>query len=249
MTYRQDIPVAITCLTEYPADMENRGTIADITKWAETALPGEEPRARSVIVGCRKAGLFTKGGHGRNAPFMMLSDFPTAILAVLHPGQVTQVDEAVKRYWGLVLAGIEVDDPDRIGPTHFEPYETVTNEFLKPYLARFNLDLFERSNLIGALTALFASYAPHHDFILSDCVVLESLGDQVAVKIVLNGGYRNTIDGWRGAGPDHSRVTITFGKCGLGFGRAVRTTRALYADALNELSMMTPNLTKGGDQN
>lgn len=231
---------------EYSADMEKRGTIADITKWAETALPGEEPRARSVIVGCRKAGLFTKGGHGRNAPFMTLTDFPTAILAVLHPGQVTQVDEAVKRCWGLVLSNIEVDDPDRIQSTHFEPTQ-VTNEYLKPYLEQFKLDLVERSNLIGALTGLFMSYAPHHDFILSDCVVLESLGDQVAVKIVLNGGYRNTLDGWRGAGPEHSQVTLTFGECGLGFGRAVRTTRALYAEALNDLSQMTPNLTKGGD--
>jgi hypothetical protein len=61
----------------------------------------------------------------------------------------------------------------------------------------------------------------------------------------LNGGWRTSESGWRGEGPVHSAVTLTFGECSFGFGHSMRTTRTIYAKALNELSLMTPNLTKG----
>lgn len=235
-------------LLDYSADMKKHGTIADITRWAEESLPGEEARARSVIVGCRKAGLFTKGGHGRNAPFMKLTDFPTAILAVLHPGQVTQVSEAVELYWGLPLALAAVDDPERTGPVQFRPDELDGHDAIKPYWDRFNLALTGKTNLIGFLTGVFMDYAPHRDFNAADFVEIQTAGDDVAVRIVLHGGPRHTESGWRGTGPDHSSVEFVFGQLRVFGGRIVKTTRAIGADALNALSLMTPNLTKlGGD--
>lgn len=226
--------------------MNKRGTIADITRWAEQALPGDESRARSVIVGCRKAGLFSKGGHGRNAPFMTLTDFPTAILAILHPGQVTQVHNAVAAYWKLPLSVAEIDDPERPGPVQFLPEHLDGHDLIRPYFDRFKLPLTGKTNLIGTLTTLFMEYAPHQDFFLSDYVALETAGDAIAVRVGLHGGYKTTKAGYFGEGPDHSSLTLTFGDLSVSSARAVKTTRVIGAEALNLLSLMTPNLSKGG---
>lgn len=238
------LPVARSSLSVYSADMTKRGTIADITRWAEQSLPGEESRARSVIVGCRKADLFTKGGHGRNAPFMKLTDFPTAILAILHPGQVTQVHHAVAAYYILPLTMVEIDDPERSGPSQFLPEHLDGNELIRPYFDRFNLPLTGSTNVIGVLTCLFMEYAPHHDFDGTDFVEIQTAGDKVAVRIVLHGGPSHTIDGYPGSGPDNSALTLIFGDRMVSSARVVKTSRAIGADALNSLSLMAPNVTK-----
>lgn len=227
--------------------MNSNGTIADITKWAESVLPGEESRARSVIVGCRKADLFTKGGHGRNAPFMRLTDFATAILAVLHSGQVTQVQDAVPAYWTLPLTLAEIDDPDNVQPMQFLPEQLDGHDLIRPYFERFNVPLSGRANALSCLTVLFEYFAPHRDFNPADCIQLETAGKDVALRVVLHGGNRVTNDGWPGAGPDHSTLTLTFGAFNIFNLRVLKTTRTIYGDALNELSMMTPNLTKAAD--
>lgn len=227
--------------------MNKNGTIADITRWAETVLPGDEARARSVIVGCRKAGLFTKGGRGKSAPFMMVSDFPTAIFAVLHPGQVTQVGQAVERYWGLALTLAEIDDPERPQPVQFLPEQLDGHEEIRPYFSRFSLALEGRINAIACVSGLFVNYAPHCNFHGADQIELESVGEDVAIRVTLHGGNRATDQGWIGSGPDHSSLSLTFGNFRLFNRHAVRTTRTIYGEALNALSLMTPNLTKGGD--
>ena len=228
---------------EYLADMNKNGTISDITRWAEETLPGEDARARSVITLCRKAGLFTKGGRGRNAPMMMVTDFPTAMLAVLHPGLVTQVDEAVKGYWGLPFSMLTIDDPGRVGPVQIFPEDVQLNPEVLPYLSRFNLSLFERANLLSVLTTIFMDFAPHHDFHGGDFIELQTAGDRMAVQITL-GGNRVGADVWALEGPEHSTVTVTFGDINVFNLRAVKTTRTIYGDALNALSLMTPNLSK-----
>jgi hypothetical protein len=223
--------------------MNKAGTIADITKWAESVLPGDEARARSVIVGCRKANLFTKGGHGRNAPFMRLTDFATAILAVLHPGQVTHVHEAVIAYWALPLTLAEIDDPDR-NPAQFQPDHLEENEAIRPYFDRFNVSPMKRSNALIALTGLFDLFAPHRDFDPADYIQLETAGQDVTIRIVLHGGPRVKADGWPGSGPDHATLTLSYGALQAYGARTIKTTRTIYGDALNALSLMTPNLTK-----
>tara|TARA_R110002020_G_scaffold475274_2_gene709366 strand:- start:1412 stop:2110 length:699 start_codon:yes stop_codon:yes gene_type:complete len=232
--------------------MDTRGTLADLIEWAKSTLPGEETRAQTVITTCRKADLFTKGGRGRHAPFTKLTDFPTAILAVLHNGAATKSDEIVQRLWTLPLVLIKIDDPERIGPVEQEP-ENWDDENAGPYLKKFNLRLAlhgsnsRGDNLIGVLTSLFSDLAPHKDFHRADRINLETCGDRLAVEIVLNGGNRVTNEGWSGEGPDHSQVTLTFGDLAVSQARAIKTTRTIWADSLNELSMMAPNLTKVSD--
>lgn len=231
--------------------MKRHGTLADLIDWAKKTLPGEETRAQSAIATCRKADLFSKGGRGRHAPFVKLTDFPTAILAVLHNGAATKSDSIVQRLWSLPLVMITIDDPERIGPVENEP-ENWAVENAGPYLAKFNLKLGlhgsgYHDNVIGVLTALFSDLAPHKDFHRADRINLETCGDRLAIEIILNGGNRVTDDGWKGEGPDHSQVTLTFGDLAVSQSKAIKTTRTIWADALNELSLMTPNLTKGDD--
>lgn len=229
--------------------MDKRGTLADLIEWAKSTLPGEETRAQTAITTCRKADLFTKGGRGRHAPFTKLTDFPTAILAVLHNGAATKSDEVVQRLWALPLVLIKINDPERIGPVEQEPKGWDTKR-AGPYLSKFNLNLGlygadHGDNLIGVLTSLYADLAPHRDFHRADRINLESSGDKVAIEIILNGGNRVTDEGWAGEGPDHSQVTLTFGDMAVSQAKAIKTTRTIWADALNDLSLMAPNLTKG----
>ena len=228
--------------------MDTRGTLADLIEWAKSTLPGEETRAQTAITTCRKADLFTKGGRGRHAPFTKLTDFPTAILAVLHNGAATKSDEIVQNLWALPLTMVRIDDPERVGPVEQEP-ENLAQEDAGPYLKKFNLRLALHgatggNNLIGVLTSLFSDLAPHKDFHRADRINLQTCGENVSVEIVLNGGNRITDDGWTGEGPDHSQVTLTFGDLAVSRAKAIKTTRTIWADALNDLSMMAPNLTK-----
>lgn len=229
--------------------MKKRGTIADLTKWAERTRPGEEPRARSVIVGCRKAGLFTKGGHGRNAPLMTLTDFPTAILAVLHPGLVTKVAEAVADYWGLNLNLIELDSRDE-GQAEYDPCEDGFRHNVKtlsPFFGHFNLSLSSlrepgTDNLIGNLTDLYTSHAPENAFHGADHIEMEVTGSNTVVRIVLHGPtyftYRN---GWAEADPNAFRLTLTYGDFAGFDRRAISTKTRIYGDALNTLALMAPH--------
>ncbi len=238
----QNIPSCLdlgSCL-KYSAIMNKNGTISDITRWAEETLPGEDARARSVITICRRAGLFTKGGRGRHAPMMMLTDFPTAILAVLHPGLVTQVDEAVQEYWGLPFSLLTIEDPDRNGPFDALPQDIGLNPDLLPYIDRYKLSLFGGANLLGVLTVLFSDYAPHHDFHSGDFIELQTAGDKVAIRLSL-GSDRYGADGWPQKGPEHAILNVIFGDVRVFDTRAVKTTRTIYGDALNVLSRMTPN--------
>lgn len=237
------ISVAQPALLGYYLGMNRYGTIADLTRWAEETLPGEESRGRSVIVGCRKAGLITKGGHGRNAPYMQDADFATAVLAVLHPGQVTQVHEAVPAYAKLPLALVRVEDPSE-GAFDTLPENIQGNDALRPYFARFHYPLSGLGNLESVLILLFHLHAAHEDFSVHDFIELHTMADKIAVRIVLNGGTRFEASGWPGSGPEHSQVTFYFGEFNLFGGRFLKTTRTIYADALNALSLMTPGLTK-----
>lgn len=227
--------------------MKKHHTIADITRWAEESLPGEEARARSVIVGCRKADLFTKGGHGRNAPTMNSDDFATAILAVLHPGQVTRVADEVATYRQMPLTMAEIDDPDWGGPLQLEPESIDGHEALRPYFDRFNLPQTGMTDVAGIFSELFSEFAPHRDFFISDRIEIETAGDSVAIRVCLHGGYRIATGGWPGEGPEHSSLTLTFGDLCVSDGRAVKTSRTIGANALNSLSLMAPNLSKAVD--
>ena len=227
-------------------------------------MPGDESRARSVIVTARKAGLWSygKGGpRGRNAAFMTLTDFPTAICAVLHYGAATRVDEAIQRMWALPLSGITVDRSGVDGGEFWIDPDTVFSfkETLTPYLALFRLEgalngLSEHpamrvgSNLIGVMTSLFDSFAAHQDFGRYDEVYLEAVGEKLSVTVSLHGPKHGTQpDGWPGEGIEAGALHLTFGDRVAFDGRAVRTTRSIGADALNELSLMAPNCTKNAE--
>jgi hypothetical protein len=248
---RQKIPVANSGYLEYSAVMNKRGTIADITKWAEASLPGEEARARSVIVGCRKADLFTKGGHGRNAPFMKLTDFPTAVLAVLHAGQVTKVDEAVKLLWSLPLSLITLETSDERSEkfTLRKPnYESETQTLI-PYFDHLgfrpsSLSRPGSDNLIGIMTTVFANVAPNRDFHPYDYAELKSCGEDVNFSLTLHGADYFHPTGIPVKGPSAGAITLSFGGSSVHAFRGVTTTRRIGARALNALSLMTPNLTK-----
>lgn len=231
--------------------MNNRGTIRDVTEWAERCLPGNESHARSAIVTIRKGGLFSygkNGPRGKGAAFMKVTDFATALLAILHDGAATKSDEIVQTLWALPLSLIEIDDPEHGQPVEQAPHEWGT-DIAQPYLARFKLEgLTEktiRANLLIVLTQLYDLYAPFQDFNAADHVSYESCGDDVSVKIVLHGGNRIMPDGWHGSGPDHSQVTLTFGESVPLFSRGIKTMRVIGAQALNELSTMAPNYDRG----
>jgi hypothetical protein len=236
--------------------MNNRGTIRDVTEWAERCLPGNESHARSAIVTVRKGGLFTygkNGPRGKGAAVMKVTDFATAILAIMHDGPATKSDEVVPMLWGMNLTSMEIDDPERGGPFNRELREW-DPEIAQPYLDRFNLQLplgstaTARSNLIAVLTQLFSSFATMRDFNAADEIIYESCGADVAVKIKLHGGNRVTNEGWTGSGPDHSTVTLTFGADIPLLSRGIKTTRVIGAKALDELASMAPTYTRGNAQ-
>lgn len=231
--------------------MNNRGTIRDVTEWAERCLPGNESHARSAIVTIRKGGLFSygkNGPRGKGAAFMVISDFATALLAILHDGAATKSDEIVQTLWALSLTQIEIDDPEHGQAVQMEPREMAADLAL-PYLARFKLEVLTdktmRANLLVILTQLYTEYAPFRDFNAADHVSYESCGDAVSVKIVLHGGNRIMPDGWHGSGPDHSAVTLTFGESVPLLSRGIKTVRVIGAQALNELATMAPEYNRG----
>lgn len=249
------------CGKFYRRNMNRHGTIVDMTRWAEECMPGEESRARSVMVTLRKAGLWSygkAGPRGRSAATMMVTDFATAICAVLHPGASTKADEAVQRLWSLPLASVTVDRAGGEGEFSFDPSDAgfhISEEVLSPYLDLFKIQLNGLNanttwragdNLISVLTGLFCNFAPHWDFGFYDSIELETAGDKLAVHVHLHGPKHGTqLDGWPGEGIESGAVHLTFGDLIVYDHRAVRTTRTLGSDALNALSLMVPNLSKG----
>ena len=223
------------------------GTLKDLTEWAEGCLPGEESRARSTIKTLREADLFTSGPRGRHAPFMKLTDFSTAILGVLQHGPATKAHEAVLRLWGLPLSLLTLEGD---GSTASAAPENVSPDATWPFIGPFFGGNYERkngfaqTNLIGALTSIFDSYASRHDFSPYDFIRLEAAGDDEAVTIALH--QERFADPWP-EGPGSYGVELRFGAVHVGSGRAITTTRTLRADALNALAPMIPTFSRGGD--
>lgn len=219
-------------------------------------MPGEESRARSAMVTIRKAGMWSYGANGprgRGAATMKLTDFPTAICAVLHNDAATKSDQVVARLWALPLTLITLDAGDD-GIAQYDPQDSYFPRnagTLKPFFEHFNIrptSLQEpgKDNLISLMTCLFSDFAPHKDFHRFDYAALESGCDRISFSITLHGSGYNTAEGHRGTGVEACSIKLTFGDLAVSDSRAVTTSRRLGADALNALSLMTPNLSKVG---
>lgn len=214
-------------------------TLSQIVQWAEKTMPGDEKRVGSVFADCRKKGCFTTGGRGNHAPIMKSSDFSMAVLAVLHHGKATESGEAVEKLAQLPLALLEIDDPSRVEPIALLAEDIDKNHFEADYSRKFGLELWHPNNVFIVLMALFEEYAPNSQFFPDDKISLEASGDRKSIKIQLRGGDSVDEDGWRGQGPDHSRITMTFGDFTVWeSGPHLRQTRSLYGEAINSLAAL-----------
>ena len=160
--------------------------------------------------------------------------------------------------WNLPLSLVTVDRAEE-GRIQLDPGDAnfyAMKELLAPYIAFSTLKARSivwlntrrtgRSNLIGVMTSVFMNLAAHRNFGPYDNVELETAGDKIAVTIHLHGPQHGTQpDGWSGEGIEAGALHLTFGDVAVYDRLAVRTTRTLWSDALNALSLMLPNLSKG----
>ena len=204
-------------------------------------MPFDEPRARTVIVNCRKGGLFTSGPRGRHAPEMDSGDIATAVMAVLYGGNVSSAAPAVEDLLNLRLSLVRVDDPGRPGPFEFQPDEHVA-ETLREYFEAQGLAVTQDGEELGLpscplmfLWTLFSRSGKHVLFDHADTFALETARNDTSFTVTLHKGMRVGVDGYSREGPENSTLQFVFGDRLPPLGRAVRTTRTLHGEALNDL--------------
>jgi hypothetical protein len=119
---------------------------------------GDTARTNSLVMVARKAGLFTIGGRGPNAPEMWPTDFGRALLLGTTLATPTRAAETVKTLEAARPFIVKIDPMDGGGFRDVDPDEsplTGADAYENPYLPSFLSDM--RGDLAGFLEELFAS--------------------------------------------------------------------------------------------
>lgn len=119
---------------------------------------GDTARTNSLVMVARKAGLFTTGGRGPNAPEMWPTDFGRALLLGTTLATPTRAAETVKTLEAAQPFIVKIDPMDGGGFRDVDPDEsrlTGADVYENPYLPSFLSDMPD--DLAGFLEELFAS--------------------------------------------------------------------------------------------
>ena len=117
---------------------------------------GDTARTNSLVMVARKAGLFTTGGRGPNAPEMWPTDFGRALLLGTTLATPTRAAETVKTLEAAQPFIVKIDPMDGGGFRDRTPDDVTGTDYLGfPFLPSFLSDMPD--DLAGFLEELFTS--------------------------------------------------------------------------------------------